>query len=788
MSCECDIKIFPRPLAVRAGLTSLTRQLGAFPEWRQAVLAAIGRETALDDWNSREPQHLGLMLVDFWAYVCDVISFYDGAVAGEAYLRTAALRPSRRKLVGLLGYVPRPAVGATAFLSLTAEGRKLITVPAGTKFRSTGFNGHPPQVFELGGPTVAHPLNNKWPLARVVPTQLNPYEPEINQALGSFLVVPATLRAAPGDRIAVVAGTVAEVRSVLRIEPVMTLARQRFARVVLSSSVGLPGSTAYAAIALQKPSSRAGVWTLPTASVDDPAIGASYLVLDGLHRGIAAGHNVIVTVGGVDHVRTVSAVEENSRVFLANLTSTLTTGSGASVTTSTLVSPNIKVAVTRVTFTTSVPAGATATTTSVWYGLLPAGRVVAQPLDTLGPLDPIRIDGIVETPPVAPGELMLLDVNGAGVKASGQVDFATRSVTLASDATWSPALAAPVTMFGNTLTVTRGEAVHNETLGVGDASQSLQTFKLAKKPLTYLPGDGGLISTLEIHVDGLRWEETPSFFTATSQDRVFTVRADDEEQTLVTFGGGARLATGSVVAANYRFGAGVAAPPAGTITQLAKPIKGLKSVNNPLAAFGGGDREGSEELLAYAPRSALLLGRAISLVDFEAAAAAVAGVRAVAAEWRFSAAAQRPLVHIYFIGNTQLRATVFQQLRDLSDPTVPLMVETATGDSTRLDLSITVSPDYESSRVLNAVRDSVFAAATTPGTGGLLRPERLGVGKALFESWISETVIETEGVQSLDAILINAAPFTNYGIRPPTGHYFDFETGGVVINGKAGYV
>ena len=55
MSCECDIKIFPRPLAVRAGLTSLTRQLGAFPEWRQAVLAAIGRETALDDWNSREP-------------------------------------------------------------------------------------------------------------------------------------------------------------------------------------------------------------------------------------------------------------------------------------------------------------------------------------------------------------------------------------------------------------------------------------------------------------------------------------------------------------------------------------------------------------------------------------------------------------------------------------------------------------------------------------------------------------------------------------------------------------
>ena len=786
MSCECDIRVFPPPLVIPAGMDALTRQLAAFPEWRAETLAAIGRETVLDDWNAREPHDLGLMLVEFWAYVCDVISFYDGATASESYLRTALLRQSRRKLVGLLGYIPRPAVAAKAYLAAMAEGRKSVTLPSGVAFRSIAFNGNPPQVFELGAESVIHPLNNRWPLARVVPTQLDPLSSTVS--VSSFTVVPGTVRVVPGDRIAILAGSAELTRTVTRFEPVLTLSRQRFSRLVLSSAISLPGTTAYAAINLRKPTSRAGVWTGGAATGEEAAVGTNYLVLDGIHRGLTPGQRVIVTAAGVNLVMTVGVVTEGPRVFLTGLTSDIKDAAG--VKTGSLVSPDIKVQVTRVTFTASLPGGTVAGTTSVWYGLVSAARVVALPKDTLAPLDPITIAGVVETPPVAPGQLMLVDVNGDGVKASGQIDFATRTATLASDATWAPPLSAPITMFGNALTVTRGESVWGETIGVGDGSQAFQTFKLSKKPLTYLSGDGptGLTSTLDIHVDGIRWTEVPNFFGAEPEDRVFIVRADDADNALVTFGGGSRLPTGGRVVADYRFGAGVAAPPAGAITQLAKPIKGLKSVNNPLAAFGGADREGPAELLAYAPRSALLLGRAISLPDFEAAAASVPGVRAVATEWRFSAVAQRPLVHIYYIGDPQLSATVMQKLKDLSDPTVPIIVEPAVGDVTQIDLSITVSPDYDSSMVLNAVRDRLFLAATTPGTGGLLRPERLGVGRALFESRISEVVVNTAGVQSLDALLINTHAMGSYGIQPPTGHYLDFEHGAVRINGRAGYV
>jgi hypothetical protein len=32
---------------------------------------------------------------------------------------------------------------------------------------------------------------------------------------------------------------------------------------------------------------------------------------------------------------------------------------------------------------------------------------------------------------------------------------------------------------------------------------------------------------------------------------------------------------------------------------------------------------------------------------------------------------------------------------------------------------------------------------------------------------------------------LNATPFSDYGIDPGAGNYFDFETGALVLNGKA---
>src|SRR5204863_20176 len=78
----------------------------------------------------------GIMLLEMWAYVCDSIAFYDEVIADECYVRTASQRQSLRKLVGLLGYVPRPAIAASVELAVIAAGRQPVLLPAGTQFRS----------------------------------------------------------------------------------------------------------------------------------------------------------------------------------------------------------------------------------------------------------------------------------------------------------------------------------------------------------------------------------------------------------------------------------------------------------------------------------------------------------------------------------------------------------------------------------------------------------------------------------------------------------------------------
>ena len=110
--------------------------------------------------TTRDPDDPAIALLDAWAMVADVITFYQERIANEAYLRTATERRSVLELARMVGYELTPGVAASAFLAFTVEDAPgapaAVTVPQGTKLQSIPSQGQLPQTFETSAEFVAH--------------------------------------------------------------------------------------------------------------------------------------------------------------------------------------------------------------------------------------------------------------------------------------------------------------------------------------------------------------------------------------------------------------------------------------------------------------------------------------------------------------------------------------------------------------------------------------------------------------------------------------------------------
>jgi hypothetical protein len=694
--------------------------------------------------------------------------------------------------------VPRPAFGASVDLAAFAEGRKALTLPAGTAFRSGAFSGNPPQVFELGADATIHPLSNEWKILPVRPSTFGPND----QALSTLLCAPGTVSAKKGDTVLVRIGSTRYVRTVLSVANQPGADGATYTAVKLDDTVTVPADTPVDSVKLLKSTSTASLWT-----TSDGAFGPLYeneessspyatrFDLSSIVPAIRAGQDVIVSGHGSDDWGgEVVKASPTSKEVSASSTVEITDGNG--VVTSKVPVPAVYQTVTEIQVEPPIadiitPSDSTddAAAIAIYYAFSSAGEVTVEALTTLTPDDLLLTSAPVEQPVdgTAPAKFQLEDKNGDGTTVGATLVYPTGEFQLDQGTTWqSTGLVTPVRAFGNIVTATRGESVHAESLGSGDATLTNQSFTLKKSPLTYLSAPtadnpSGVASTLSLYVDGVLWTEVPTFYGQSSDAQVYIVRQNDDAKSTVTFGDGvrgARLATGAAVTAYYRFGAGAAMPPAGLINQLAKPVKNLRAVRNPVAATGGADAEPANELRKYAPRSALLLGRAVSLADLEAAAAAVPGVRVAKADWQWNQDRLRPGAQIYYIGDSGLEATILQRLAAIAEEDTPIDVELATGIPKTLSLQVEIDSRYLDVNVLTAARTALMDPET-----GLLAPERIGIGQALFRSRIYEFVLSTPGATSVSSITIDGDTMTQWAITPGSGNYFDFENGTLLLNG-----
>lgn len=96
---------------------------------------------AFPEWTSRSPGDFGVMFVEQMAYVGDIMSFYQDAIADETFLLTATQRDSVVAIAQQLGYTPQnalPATGTVTFATTSSQASP-VTVPAFTQL-ITAFN------------------------------------------------------------------------------------------------------------------------------------------------------------------------------------------------------------------------------------------------------------------------------------------------------------------------------------------------------------------------------------------------------------------------------------------------------------------------------------------------------------------------------------------------------------------------------------------------------------------------------------------------------------------------
>ncbi|WP_374943164.1 putative baseplate assembly protein [Sphingomonas sp.] len=113
-------------------------------------------------------------LLDAWAAVGDVLTFYNERIANEGYLRTATQLRSLHELAVLPGYRPRPGLGSSTCLAFDLDPLmpQPIVIPAGTRSQSVPGQGQLPQDFETSEPLLASGAWNRLPVRRGTPQRL----------------------------------------------------------------------------------------------------------------------------------------------------------------------------------------------------------------------------------------------------------------------------------------------------------------------------------------------------------------------------------------------------------------------------------------------------------------------------------------------------------------------------------------------------------------------------------------------------------------------------------------
>ena len=189
-SCGCcESASDPTVIANPPGLNAIGYRIGTHPDVLRRLLAQLPLEAVEDGTDpihyplatltTRSGDDPAIALLDAWAMVVDILTFYQERIANESFLRTATERRSILELARLIGYELSPGVAASAYLAFSTDSATgaptSVVVPAGTRVQSVPGQNQLPQTFETGADITAR---FEWNALR--PRSLRPQQLAVN--------------------------------------------------------------------------------------------------------------------------------------------------------------------------------------------------------------------------------------------------------------------------------------------------------------------------------------------------------------------------------------------------------------------------------------------------------------------------------------------------------------------------------------------------------------------------------------------------------------------------------
>jgi hypothetical protein len=135
LDCRSDL-ICPPEKRFQPEINYLAKDYASF---RQLILDRLA--LTMPDWQERHVPDLGITLVELLSYAGDYLSYYQDAVATEAYLETARKRISVRRHARLVDYRLHEGCNARAWIFVEVTGGKIMLKPEDIAFMTPPKTG-----------------------------------------------------------------------------------------------------------------------------------------------------------------------------------------------------------------------------------------------------------------------------------------------------------------------------------------------------------------------------------------------------------------------------------------------------------------------------------------------------------------------------------------------------------------------------------------------------------------------------------------------------------------------